>query len=315
MTGFQTFVGTVQAPAVAGDFCDVNPRVFADAGPGGLVTGLLGITVGRFAWLSYEQADADNAPAVINNFGSGAPDGLVHREQQGLLTQYLQESSMFVPAGFEITLMEQGGIWVKNDGATYAQRGMFAYANLADGKVTFGLTGAPTSALSATASIAASTASMTGSITGNILTVTAVLAGVVRPGATASGTGVSSGTKVVAQQLPLLSGEALGGIGRYSVSIPEQAATSTTISFTYGTMTVTAVASGAVALNQTLSGTGVVAGTRVTQFLTGTGGTGTYAVDNNTVVSSTADIAANGNVETLFRAKSAGAAGELIKIR
>lgn len=314
MSGFQTVVNTVQAPAVIGDFCDVNPRVFTDAGPGGLVTGLLGITVGRFAWLDYALTDADNAPAIINNFGGGVPDGLVHREQQGLLTQYLQEASMFVPAGFEITLMEKGGIWVLNDGATFAQRGMFAYADLATGKVNFAATGAPTAALSATASIAASTAAVTGSIAGNILTVTAVGSGVVRPGATMSGTGVATGTKVIAQQLPLISGEALGGIGRYSVSIPQQTVASTAIAMTYGTMTVTAVASGAVALNQSLSGTNVVAGTRVTQFLTGLGGTGTYAVDNNTVVSSTADIAANGNVETLFRAKSAGAAGNLIKI-
>lgn len=313
MSGFQTVVNTVQAPAVAGDFCDVNPRVFTDAGPGGLVTGLLGITVARFAWLDGSIVDADNAPALINNFGGGAPDGLVHREQQGLLTQYLQEASMFVPAGFQITLMEKGGIWVKNDGATFAQRGMFAYANLADGKVTFNTTGNPAAALSATASIAASTASVTGSIAGNVLTVTNVGAGVVRPGATLTSL-AATGTKIVAQLFPLLSGEAIGGLGRYSLSIPEQTVASGVITMTYGTMTVTAVASGAVALNQTLSGTNVVAGTRVTQFLTGLGGTGTYAVDNNTVVSSTADIAANGNVETLFKAKSAGASGALIKI-
>lgn len=313
MSGFQRVVNTLQSPAVAGDFCDVNPRVFTDAGPGGLVTGLLGITVARFAWLDYALVDADNAPAIINNFGGGVPDGLVHREQQGLLTQYLQESSMFVPAGFEITLMEKGGIWALNDGVGYAQRGMFAYADQATGKVSFAATGSPTSGLSATASVAASTASVTGSIAGNILTVTAVGSGVVRPGATLTAL-AATGTKIVAQQLPLISGEALGGIGRYSVSIPEQTVASGTITMTYGTMTVTAIATGAVAVNQTLSGTGVVAGTRVTQFISGTGGTGTYAVDNNTVVGSTADIAANSNVETLFRAKSAGAAGELVKI-
>lgn len=44
------------------------------------------------------------------------------------------------------------------------------------------------------------------------------------------------------------------------------------------TMTVTAIASGRLAVGATLSGSGVTAGTRITSFLTGTGGTGTYTV-------------------------------------
>lgn len=44
------------------------------------------------------------------------------------------------------------------------------------------------------------------------------------------------------------------------------------------TLTVSAVTSGTIAIGQTISGDGVSAGTKVTAFLTGTGGTGTYTV-------------------------------------
>jgi len=53
------------------------------------------------------------------------------------------------------------------------------------------------------------------------------------------------------------------------------------------TMTVSAVASGVLAVGATLSGTGVTAGTRITAFLTGTGGTGTYTVSPSQTVAST----------------------------
>jgi len=63
------------------------------------------------------------------------------------------------------------------------------------------------------------------------------------------------------------------------------------------TMTVSAVASGVLAVGATLSGTGVTAGTRITAFLTGTGGTGTYAVSpSQTVASGT--INATGTADT-----------------
>ena len=57
------------------------------------------------------------------------------------------------------------------------------------------------------------------------------------------------------------------------------------------TLTVTAIASGAIAQGQTLSGTGITAGTKITQFLTGAGGnineTGTYQLNISQTVAST----------------------------
>ena len=56
-------------------------------------------------------------------------------------------------------------------------------------------------------------------------------------------------------------------------------------------LTVTGIASGALAQGQTLSGTGITAGTKITQFLTGAGGnineTGTYQVNIPQTVAST----------------------------
>jgi len=54
------------------------------------------------------------------------------------------------------------------------------------------------------------------------------------------------------------------------------------------TLTVTAVASGNVALGQYLTGSGVTAGTQIVKFLTGAGGAGTYQVNTTQTAASTA---------------------------
>lgn len=308
MTSFQTSVGTQPAPAVEGDWASANPRHNVLAGPGGLVAGPSGVLIGRAVWLSAAGLDADGAPAYVNNYGTGPIAGFIHRENQALITTYLAEASMLIPAGKQVTVHNACDIWVKNNGTTQAEVGMKAYANLSTGAISFALTGAPTQAASVTGAVAASTGSFTGSISGNVMTVTAVGSGVVVAGGTITGTGVAPNTKVLAQ----LSGTT-GGIGTYTVSQAEQTVASTTLSETYGTLTVSAVGSGTLAVNQQLAGSGVVAGTTLTQFLTGTGGTGTYVVDNNTVVSSTT-LTTSTNIETKWLCQSSALPGELAKI-
>jgi hypothetical protein len=63
-----------------------------------------------------------------------------------------------------------------------------------------------------------------------------------------------------------------------------------TASISTTTLTVSAVASGELKLGMEITGTGVAAGTRITDFGTGTGGTGTYIVNNSQTVASTAMI-------------------------
>lgn len=327
MTAFQTQVGTIQAPGVEGDFASANPRATVLAGESALVSGrgvidgvvVQGCVVGRFGWVSYETIDNDEAPGTVNTFGSGIPAGLVYRNMQAWITAWLGEATMVYNTGQQMALFNNVDMWVKNRNASaFCQVGMKAFARFSDGAVLFAAAGAtPSGGSGSASSIAAGTFSGVGSITNNILTITGSVVGTngIRAGGTLSGTGVATGTKVVSQVLPLLAGEALNGIGRYYVSIPNQAVVAgTAISGTYGILTVGGTVVTGFGAGQTISGTNVVAGTTVRDQLTGSAGAaGTYVVDNNTVVGSTAITSAD-SVETKFIAKSAGAVGELIKI-
>lgn len=311
-------LGPVQVqvqPAIGleGDFASANPRHNVLAGAGAIVAGPGGLTIGRFCWYSNNgNTDDLGVPAAAVNFGSGNVLGLVHRSQTALITAYLADASMVIPAGFPAgAIFSAGDFLVKNVGTGQAQPGMKAYANFADGTVTFAATGAATGAGSGSSSaITAQTNSFTGSIANNILTVaSAGITGTIYPGTTLSGTNVATGTKILSQ----LSGAA-GGAGTYAVSPSEQTVASTSISGTYGLLTVGGTVVSGFAIGSTLSGTNVVAGTTIRALGTGTGGAGTYIVDNNTGVTTTAISVAAQNVETKWYAMSYGLTGELVKI-
>ena len=318
---FQAQVYPQQAPGVEGDFCDHAPRVPVQAGPGGLVSASEGVYVARFGWLDGSIVDPMNAPTLVHTHSIGgglAPAGFMHREQQGLNTNFLGGSTMYVPGGFPITLHSAGGFFVLNRGTNYAQVGMKAFARLNDGGVIFGATGsAPGASVGYTGAVAASTFAVTASILGNVMNVTAVTSGVVVPGATVTAAGIPAGCKVVGQ----LTG-APGGAGQYGLSYSELAVPSGTVNGTYGTLNVTVIGTGSsVDVGDVLSGTGVTAGTTITANgssgiagLTGMGGLGFYAVDNNTVVASTGTLGATDAYETKWFATSAGSPGEIIKM-
>lgn len=370
------------APAVAGDFASANPRASVLNGPGDPVAGAAGVAVGLFAWLQpngYDQMSGEiDGYSLANNFGPGVPTGFVHREQQALITAFLQGNSQLVPQGLQVTLHQAGDFWVKHTGASAVTIGMKAYANNATGAISFAATGSPTAGGTSTASTialnngSASTIavnSVTGSIAGTTLTVSAVGTGALAPGEVISGTNVAVGTTIVAQ----LTGTT-GSTGTYQVSI-SQTVTSTTITTpgyatmtvggtvtgyfaaaqtvtggttaagttilsqisgtagvagTYavtnsqtvtsasltasgGLLTIGGTVTGAYALNDLLTGSGVNAGTYITALLTGTGGAGTYLLNQGQTMTSQA-IGVNANTETKWYAMSVGAAGELIKM-
>jgi hypothetical protein len=307
--GFQTQVYLQPAIGVAGDRWSQNPIYSYPAGPGGLVSGN-SLFVGRFAWVT-QPVDPNGGPTLANSVGNGAPQGFLMKNQQALNTTFLSNAGMQVQPGAQTALQIVGDFLVQNDGTTEAVLGQKAFAFVATGKVAFAAAGTIFGGASATASsIAASTFSVTGSISGNVMTVTAVGSGTVVNGGSISGTGIP--TSPAPQVVSQLTGTA-GGVGTYALNTAEITTVSETISGTYGTLTI-GTATGVFAVGDQLTGTNVVAGTLITQNLTGAGGTGgTMVVNNNTVVSSTT-ITASFAVETKFFARSTGLVGELVKI-
>lgn len=298
MTGFQKQVNLTPAPAVAGDFASSNPRATVLAGPGGLVAGAGGVTVGKFAWV-----DTDGTTARSRGTAAKAPSGFVHREQQGLITAYLGESSMNVPVGFPVTLHNEGDFWAINAGPGSLAAGDAIYANYANGDVAQ----AAAANASATGSMGAT---FTASGSGTNLTVSAVT-GVLTVGETLSGTGIPAGTTIVSQ-----TSGTTGGAGVYVTS------QATTISAATGTsfgnvLTITAVSSGTLEVGESVTGTGIPAGAVVASQVSGaTGGVGVYtlSVPATAYAASTAITSVGGVVATGWKAQSAAAVGELVKI-
>jgi hypothetical protein len=133
---FQTSMQVTQAPGVAGDFASENPRHSQLSVPGGFVAGPNGVTIGLFAW-------ADTATGtILSNTGTGLPTCFMHRNMQGMLTTYLQEYGMTIPAGMGVGEMFSGGdFFVKNAGASAVTIGMKAFANTTNGTVSFAAAG------------------------------------------------------------------------------------------------------------------------------------------------------------------------------
>ncbi len=297
--GFQRTVNLTPAPAVAGDFASSNPRATVLAGPGGLVAGMGGVTVGKFAWV-----DTDGTTARSRGTAAKAPSGFIHREQQALIAAYLGESSMNVPVGFPVTLHNEGDFWALNAGPGSLAVGDAIYANYANGDVA---QAAATNA-SATGSMGAT---FTASGSGTNLTVTAVT-GVITVGETlGTTTGITAGTTIVSQ-----TSGTTGGAGVYVTSAATTISAATATSFGI-TLTVTAVASGTIEVGESITGTGIPAGAVVASQVSGaTGGVGVYtlSVPATAYAASTAITSVGGVVATGWKAQSVAAVGELVKI-
>ena len=101
----------------------------------------------------------------------------MHREQQGLITDWLAGSGMKIPAGKEVTLHNEGAFFVKNTNATYVQPGLKAFAGLSDGAVLFAAAGAAPGGRDRDRQYRGRDFAATGSVAGNVLTVTALSSG------------------------------------------------------------------------------------------------------------------------------------------
>jgi hypothetical protein len=295
---FQKSVNIYNPLAVEGDFASANPRATVLAGEGGLVAGPLGVTVGRFAWLS-----ADNK--TVTNYGEGAaaPDGFVHRQEgSALITAFLGEASNLIPAGFPITLHDAGDFFAKVNGQA-SVKGSAVYANYADGSAWIG---AAPAGSTATGSIGAT---FTATGTGASLAVTAVT-GLISIGDVISGTGVPAGTAILAQ----VSGTT-GGAGTYTTSVATTAAAATVTSFG-NVINVSAVATGTLSVGDAITGTGVPANATLASQVSGpVGGVGVYTINvPATAYAVSTALTVVGGILTKFVAKSVANVGELVKI-
>jgi hypothetical protein len=295
--GFPRQVNVQPAIAVEGDRASTNPNLYSViAGVGAFIAGLQGVTVGAFAW-------ADPTFTILNSFGAGPVTGFVSRE--GLRADIVTpgpgfpDSSQTILGGSYVSAFNSGDFYVRNNGSTTSQIGQTCYALNASGLAAFGAAGSPPVGASVTGSIAANvvTASVapntaTGSIAANVLTVTAEGAGsVLGSGQTVSGPGVDPGTSIVAQ----ISGSP-GGVGTYQVSISQNVPAGTALTMSGGGLTVSAVTSGTLAVNQSLTGTNFPAGTTITGLGTGTGGVGTYAISQSFTQASETVTASGGTL-------------------
>ena len=321
MGNFQTQVYPQPAPAVEGDFCSKNPRYNVLAGPGGMIAGSAGVTVGRFAW-AFPPLDADGGPAVVQNSGWGPVTGFVGRRQgAGLITTFLADASMVINAGLPVTLYDSAEFWAKNTGSGEAQAGMKAFANMLTGAVTFAAAGSfPGGASDSGGVVAATTLTLTGSVSDNVLTVTAESAGKPYPGAVLSSNAIGT----VIKQLTNASGAISAtnpadyGVGTYLLDTGEQTvAAGTTIGGYYGVYTV-GTATGTFAVGMYLSG-GTTLPTSpppvLTLLLTGTGGnSSTFVTSGGNVAQSSHALVGNTAIETKWYARSTGLQNELVKI-
>lgn len=102
---FQRQVNQQPAPAEAGDFASANPRASIPVGGPGFRAGTDPLIVGRFAWGNPDTLKAES------NSANGGLLGFVHRENQTIITTFLDEVRVAVQAGFPVTLMSQGDYW------------------------------------------------------------------------------------------------------------------------------------------------------------------------------------------------------------
>jgi len=140
----------------------------------------------------------------------------------------------------------------------------------------------------------------TGVVSGTTLTVTAVNSGTLAVGQHFFAVGALQESVITAL------GTGTGGTGTYTLNLSQTIASSQmytssagaviTASMSGTTMTVTAVASGTLFVGQTIQGAGITVQTIITALGTGSGGVGTYTINNSQTITSITMYALNWTV-------------------
>jgi hypothetical protein len=259
LANFQSKVNTVQAPGVAGDFASMNPFSSVLAGPGALVAPAGGLTVGNFAWVNPATL------AVQQGYTSGYQIGFLGRNEQALITTFLDGYTLTVPEGFMVNLFNGGDFYAYF--ANGATSGSQVYADETTGAPQMNATNVVTGEIGWVGTAALS------SVTGN-LTIATITSGILSIGDTVSGTGITSGTTITG----LVSGTANTVGAVYSLSVAPTTESAEAVTSTSTVLNVTAVADGGLSVGDTITGTDVSSGTVIVSYGTGSGGIGTYNV-------------------------------------
>ena len=140
----------------------------------------------------------------------------------------------------------------------------------------------------------------TGAVSGTTLTVTAINSGTLSVGQHFFAIGVQQETVITAL------GSGSGGTGTYTLGLSQTIASSQMYTSSPGavitaaisgtTLTVATVTSGTLYVGQTIQGTGITAQTIITALGTGSGGAGTYTVNNSQTIASITMYALNWTV-------------------
>ena len=140
----------------------------------------------------------------------------------------------------------------------------------------------------------------TGAVSGTTLTVTAVNSGTIAVGQNLFAVGALQETVITAL------GTGTGGTGTYTIGLTQTIASSQMYTSSPGavitaaisgtTLTVASVASGTLFVGQTIQGAGIATQTIITALGTGSGGAGTYTVNNSQTITSITMYALNWTV-------------------
>lgn len=306
---FQSLVNAQPAVGVEGGIASSNPM---SSVLGNIVAGTAGARVGSFAWLTNGVANSFTLTGKL-------PDGFVPNTQNALITAWKGNSSMLVPAGNPVTVMDRGDFWAV---ATYSDAaiGDKVFANVFTGKIQAGTAGvSQTDAIGTTGVITASFAT-------NVMTPTAGSI-FLAPGMKITGTGVPANT-IIEAQLTGSAGACSAAtyqLTTYPGTLASNAAITATsndgiggftgqASFATNVMTVGTATTGQLAVGSIITAASVAAGTYITSLGTGTGGVGTYNLSTSPGTVGSAAVTASAWVETPWYVKSAGNVGDLIKI-
>jgi hypothetical protein len=328
VTGFQQQVNLYPAPAVWGDRASMNPTATVDAGPFNLTSGLLGAVVGKFGWQVLTPA---TMLSIVNNYSPTQPtipDGFVANEQQALITTWLGQQSMVIPAGYAVTLYNRGDFWGKTV-YTDAAVGSKVFANVFSGDVY------PAASGSFIADVVGSAAVVTATTTAGSysMNVTAFTSGTLAVGQQVSGPGLTNGLYYIESAgtlvLPASSGSgtinltqaavtaSTGGSFNTIANVGIGGATCSSVSSTSSTtMTINTVTNGTIVPGQLIQPiTSIPANNWVASIGTFNGTSGTIIMG----LASTGTITAqackfSAFIETPWYFNSAGNVGDLVKI-